>query len=69
MIEANFITKECLVKPLEAKENELLLVHTKNYLKSLKVSIEHKKKISLINFKFDVVLINLYIFSGVVKWQ
>lgn len=37
LLEAKFITPECLVKPLEAKENELLVVHTKKYLKSLKV--------------------------------
>ncbi|CAK1542709.1 unnamed protein product [Leptosia nina] len=36
--EANFITSECLVKPNEAKENDLLVVHTKKYLKSLKWS-------------------------------
>ncbi|XP_047538953.1 histone deacetylase 11 [Vanessa atalanta] len=38
LLEANFITQECLVKPLEAKENDLLVVHTKKYLKSLKWS-------------------------------
>ncbi|XP_068623099.1 histone deacetylase 11 [Battus philenor] len=36
--DANFITKDVLVQPLEAKKNDLLVVHTKKYLKSLKWS-------------------------------
>lgn len=36
--EANFITDDCLVKPFEAKKQDLLVVHTKKYLKSLKWS-------------------------------
>ncbi|CAH0663703.1 unnamed protein product [Chilo suppressalis] len=35
---AELITDECLVKPLEAQKRDLLVVHTKKYLKSLKWS-------------------------------
>ncbi|XP_026751657.1 histone deacetylase 11 [Galleria mellonella] len=36
--EADFITDACLVRPLPAKKSDLLVVHTKRYLKSLKWS-------------------------------
>ncbi|XP_050672960.1 histone deacetylase 11 [Leptidea sinapis] len=36
--DANFISVDCLVKPNEANEDDLLIVHTKKYLKSLKWS-------------------------------
>ncbi|XP_075982086.1 histone deacetylase 11 [Anticarsia gemmatalis] len=36
--EADFITGQELVKPLEAKKSDLLVAHTKKYLKSLKWS-------------------------------
>ncbi|XP_028172661.1 histone deacetylase 11 [Ostrinia nubilalis] len=35
---AELITDECLVKPHEAKKSDLLVVHTKKYLRSLKWS-------------------------------
>lgn len=36
--DANLITDGCIVNPKEARKNDLLVVHTKKYLKSLKVS-------------------------------
>ncbi|XP_041969789.1 histone deacetylase 11 [Aricia agestis] len=38
LLDANFITKDSIVKPVEAKDFDLKTVHTKRYLKSLKWS-------------------------------
>ena len=36
--EADFITDDHLVRPIEAQKSDLEVVHSKKYLKSLKVS-------------------------------
>ena len=36
--EAGMLREDTIVEPMEASEEELCLVHTKSYIKSLKVS-------------------------------